>query len=654
MARPAFFPPLPAAHWLFAGIALVIAPHAMHLPTWLSALAFAMIAWRWAAASGRLPLPGKWILALLLAGSAAAILLQYRTLFGRDAGVAMLTLMLALKLLEMRSYRDAMLTVFLGYFLVITNFFYNQDIPFAAYLFAVVLVLTCALIALNHPASAAQWRRPLRLSAVLLAQAVPVMLLLFVLFPRVGGPLWGMPSDAFSARSGLSEDMSPGSISELVQSDAIAFRAQFDGAPPAPSKLYWRALVMENFDGRTWGRLRGGFVAEPAIEPSGTPVAYTLTIEPHDKPWVFALEVPDPQALPQGTRLTRNMQLLANKPMQRLTRMSLSSYLDHRIGSNLELGQLGRMLSLPDAGNPQARSLAQRIRDEAGSDAEAVARVLNLFREQGYVYTLTPPLLGKDGIDDFLFTTRSGFCEHYAGAFTFLMRAAGVPARIVAGYQGGEFNPAGNYFIVRQSDAHAWSEVWLQGRGWVRVDPTAVVSASRIERGIASALSAGEPLPFLVRTDLEWLKQVRQRWDAVSTYWDLWVLGFDQEQQIGLLARLGFGIVSWRELAWGLAIGLGLLLGIIAAFTLRPARRPAPDKVQALYLRFCRKLEKTGLARLPTEGPLDFAERVRTQRPELAAGTDAIVRLYIRLRYGARASNEVCGELAARVKKFKP
>ncbi len=654
MARPAFFPPPPAAHWLFAGIALVIAPHAMHLPTWLSALAFAMIAWRWTAASGRLPLPGKWILALLLAGSAAAILLQYRTLFGRDAGVAMLTLMLALKLLEMRSYRDAMLTVFLGYFLVITNFFYNQDIPFAVYLFAVVLVLTCALIVLNHPASAAQWHRPLRLSAVLLVQAVPVMLLLFVLFPRVGGPLWGMPSDAFSARSGLSEDMSPGSISELVQSDAIAFRAQFKGAPPAPSKLYWRALVMENFDGRTWSRLRGGFAAEPAIEPSGAPVAYTLTIEPHDKPWIFALEVPDPQALPQGTRLTRNMQLLANKPMQRLTRMSLSSYLDHRIGSNLVLGQLQRMLSLPDAGNPQARNLAQRIRDEAGSDAEAVTRVLNLFREQGYVYTLTPPLLGKDGIDEFLFTTRSGFCEHYAGAFTFLMRAAGVPARVVAGYQGGEFNPSGNYFIVRQSDAHAWSEVWLQGRGWVRVDPTAVVSASRIERGIASALSAGEPLPFLVRTDLEWLKQVRQRWDAVSTYWDLWVLGFDQEQQIGLLARLGFGIVSWRELAWGLAIGLGLLLGIIAAFTLRPARRPAPDKVQALYLRFCRKLEKTGLARLPTEGPLDFAKRVRTQRPELAAGTDAIVRLYIRLRYGARASNEVCGELAARVKKFKP
>jgi hypothetical protein len=277
-----------------------------------------------------------------------------------------------------------------------------------------------------------------------------------------------------------------------------------------------------------------------------------------------------------------------------------------------------------------------------------------MFREQAYAYTLTPPLLGKNGIDEFLFTTRSGFCEHYAGAFTFLMRAAGVPARVVAGYQGGEFNPVGNYFIVRQSDAHAWSEVWLKGRGWVRVDPTAAVSASRIENGIASALSEDEPLPFLVRTDMEWLKQLRQRWDALSTYWDLWVLGFDQEQQIGLLARLGFGIVSWREMAWGLGIGLALVLGILAAFTFWPGRRPAPDKVQALYLRFCSKLERTGLARLPAEGPLDFAQRIRVQRPELAATADAVAQLYVQLRYGARASGEMLKKFDSLVKAFRP
>lgn len=653
MPSRAFFPPLPAGHWLFAGIVLVLAPHALHLPLWLNALAFAMIAWRWAAAAGRLPLPGKWVLLLLLAGSAAAILLQYRTLFGRDAGVAMLTLMLALKLLEMRSYRDAMLTVFLGYFLVITNFFYTQDIPLAVYLFTVVLVLSSALVALNHPASARHWRRPLKLSALMLAQAVPVMLLLFVLFPRLGGPLWGMPSDAFSARSGLSETISPGSISELVQSDAIAFRAQFEAAPPAASSLYWRALVLENFDGRSWSRLRGRQEAQPTLETAGKPIAYTLTIEPHDKPWIFALEVPDPQALPPDTFLTRNLQLMANKPMQRLTRLNLSAYLDHRVAADAALHQLGHALQLPEQGNPQARELALRLRSEAGSDAEVVARALALFREQGYTYTLTPPLLGENSIDEFLFAARSGFCEHYASAFTFLMRAAGVPARIVAGYQGGEFNPVGGYFIVRQSDAHAWSEVWLEGRGWVRVDPTAAVSASRIQNGIASALSAGEPLPFLLRTNMAWLKQLRQQWDAVSTYWDQWVLGFDQEQQIGLFARLGFGIVSWRELVWGLAIGLGVVLGLIAAFTLWPGRRPAPDKVQALYLKFCGKLEKAGLARMPSEGPLDFAQRIRSLRPELADDADALVQRYVELRYGAHPAGDMLKAFAAQVRRFR-
>lgn len=613
-----------------------------------------MLLWRLGAATGRLPLPGKWILPLLLAGSAAGILVQYRTLFGRDAGVAMLALLLALKLLEMRSYRDAMLAAFLGYFLAITNFFYTQSIPLAVYLAVVALILTAALVMLNHPASALQWRRPLKLAALLLAQAVPVTLLLFVLFPRPGGPLWGMPKDAFSARTGLSETMAPGSISNLVQSDAVAFRAEFAGAPPPYSSLYWRALVMENFDGRSWSVARGGFMPAPPLKTRGAAVSYSLTIEPHDKPWVFVLEAPAPRALPPDTFLTGNMLLRTKKPLQRTTRFRLSSYPAYRLGEELDASQRDQALSLPNAFNPQARALAERIRREAAGDADVVARTLDVFRQQDFSYTLTPPLLGRDAIDEFLFRTRSGFCEHYAGAFTFLMRAAGVPARVVAGYQGGEYNPVGNYFIVRQSDAHAWSEVWLEGRGWVRIDPTAAVSASRIESGIASALSEGEPLPFFVRTDLAWVRQLRQSWDAINHHWEQWVLGFDQEQQIGLFARLGFGIVSWRELAWGLGIGLVLLFGVIAAFTLWPGGRPAPDKVQALYLRYCRKLEKAGLARLPTEGPLDFARRVQRQRPELAHTADAVARLYVQLRYGAQASGSGLNEFSRLVKDFRP
>ena len=653
MTSPALFPPTPAAHWLLAGIVLVMAPHALHLPLWLSLAAFGMTAWRWAAARGTLPLPSKWPLALLALASAAGILLQYHTLLGRDAGVAMLTLMLALKLLEMRAYRDAMLTVFLGYFLVITNFFYTQSIPFATYLLLVVLVLTVALITLNHPTSAKRWRQPLKLAALLVAQAVPIMLVLFLLFPRIAGPLWGMPSDAFAGMTGLSETMAPGSISQLVQSDAVAFRAEFDSSVPPSAQRYWRGPVLERFDGRAWSPVRGSRDPEPAIETTGTPVRYVVTAEPHNKNWIFALEVADPLALPPDTRLTPDLQLLAKEPLQRRTRYTFTSFTEHRIGKDAAASLLRRALQLPDHGNPEARALAQRLRREATNDADLVVRVLRLFHDQPYVYTLTPPLLGNDGIDEFLFTTRRGFCEHYAGAFTFLMRAAGIPARVVTGYQGGEFNRLGSYLIVRQSDAHAWSEVWLRGQGWVRVDPTAAVAANRIESGIASALSAGEPLPFFVRTDVAWLKQLRLRWDTLNNQWNQWVLGYSEEKQIGFFASLGFGIVSWRELAWGLLSGVGLLLGIIAALTLRVGRRPRADEVQALYLKFCAKLEEAGIVRLGTEGPLDFSRRVSTLRPDLSESVGRLTQHYVRLRYSAHAAGATLGQFKLEINAFR-
>lgn len=653
----AVFPPAPASRWLLAGIALVLAPHALHLPLWLTLAAAVMLGWRWLAAHGSLALPAKWPLVLLAAASAAGILLQYRTLVGRDAGVALLTLMLALKLLEVRSQRDAMLTVFLGYFVVITNFFYSQSIPLAVYLMLVVLLLTFTLIAINHPPSAAQWRRPLRLAAVLVAQAAPLMLLLFVLFPRVAGPLWGLPSDAFAGTTGLSDTMAPGSISRLVQSDAVAFRAEFLGdhesAPPPAAVRYWRGPVLEHFDGRAWTPASRP-ERVPEIEVEGPPVRYAVTVEPQDKNWIFALEMPDPLALPAETRLTPTLQLLARQPLQRRTRYTLVSFPRHRVGRDADPAALRRALQLPAAGNPETRALARRLRAEAANDTDLVNRVLRLFHEQNFVYTLTPPLWGRDGIDEFLFATRRGFCEHYAGAFTFLMRAAGIPARVVTGYQGGEFNRVGNYLIVRQSDAHAWSEVWLAGQGWVRVDPTAAVAANRIEQGIASALPAGEPLPFLVRTDAAWLKQLRLRWDALNNQWNQWVLGYNQERQISLFAKLGFGIVSWRELAWGLLIGIGLLLGIVAALTLRGGRRPRTDEAQTLYLKFCRRLAQAGFTRLPTEGPLDFARRVGAIHPEWKAAIDDITRRYVALRYGGHGSRDGLRTLAARIAAFHP
>ena len=483
---------------------------------------------------------------------------------------------------------------------------------------------------------------------------LPLMILFFVLFPRIAGPLWGLPSDAFAGMTGLSDTMTPGSISRLVQSDAVAFRAQFAGRPPPPAVRYWRGPVLENFDGRAWTPARGGSDPAPESETGGTPVRYTVTLEPSNKRWIFALEVPDPLAPPTGTRLTPDLQLLAARALEHRARYTLTSFPQHRFGMDADARVLRRALRLPEYGNPETRALARRLRAQSASDADLVNRTLRLFHDEPFVYTLTPPQLGSDGIDEFLFTTRRGFCEHYASAFTFLMRAAGIPARVVTGYQGGEFNRVGNYLIVRQSDAHAWSEVWLEGQGWVRVDPTAAVAANRIEQGIASALPAGEPLPFFVRTDAAWLRQLRLRWDALDNQWNQWVLGYNQERQIGLFASLGFGIVSWRELALGLVVGIGLLLGGIALLTLRNGRRPRGDEVQALYLKFCAKLAKAGIPRLATEGPLDFAARVRAARPEWATAVDDIVRCYVQLRYGAHGSADALRTLAARIGAFRP
>jgi transglutaminase-like putative cysteine protease/uncharacterized protein (DUF58 family) len=633
---------------LTAGLTWVLAPLALHLPLWVTLAAAALITWRTLATLGFWPLAGKRLLLLLAAAGAAAILAAYHTLFGREAGVAMLTLMTALKLMEMRSRRDGVLAVFLGLFVLLTQFLYGQGIVEALIALTATGFLLAGLALLTHPGHSG--RGAARLSVLLMLSALPVMVVLFLLFPRPLGPLWGLPRDARAGMSGLDETMSPGSISRLIQSDQVAFRVEFAGPLPPPAQRYWRGPVLERFDGRSWLPDRSP-APEPTVESAGEAIAYTLTLEPHGKNWIFALDVPDPLALPPHTRLSPTLQLLAEKPVEHRRRFALVALPRYRLDANADTSLLTKALALPEKGNPRARALAQTLSARAHSEEEVVAAALQLFRSQPFHYTLTPPLLGEDGVDEFLFETRRGFCEHYAGAFTFLMRAAGVPARVVTGYQGGEFNPLGGYFIVRQSDAHAWSEVWLAGRGWVRVDPTAAVAAERIERGVAAALPAAEPLPFLMRTEVRWLRTLRLQWDLLNTRWHQWVIGFDQERQLALLARMGAGIVSWRELAWMLAASLGALALLFAAITLR---RPTPtDPLQAIWQRFCRRLAAAGLPRAPHEGPLAYARRIARLRPDLAAPIEAIANAYATLRYGPRINREALASLRRQVAKFR-
>ena len=633
--------------WLLMAQAVVLAPHAFHLAPWIPLLWLAVAALvRTSVRRGR-PLPGRWLRMILVVAALAGVLLTYRGIAGRDGGVALLCAMMALKLLETHGRRDAVLLLFLGYFLVVTNFLFTQSIPIALYMFAAVILLTAALSAAAHPEGAGRIRERLRLAGAILLQALPMAIIFFLLFPRVPGPLWYLPETAHGGRTGLSDTMSPGDIGKLGQNPAVAFRVEFEGDIPDLRRAYWRGPVLWRFDGRTWHSVVRPPGRDRRIDGLNEPLAYTVTLEPHNRRWLFALEMP--ATLPEHARLNTDFQMLARDRVVDRKRYRVVSYTDYRIGADEP--PEWRAYSLGGVNNQRARRLADQWQLETDSDRELVQRALAHFRNELFVYTLTPPLLGANPVDEFLFDTQRGFCEHYAGAFVFLMRAAGVPARVATGYQGGEIN--GDYVIVRQSDAHAWAEVWLEGEGWVRIDPTAAVAPERIERGLDAALPEGEPVPFLSRRDAGWLRALSLRWDRLNTYWHRWVLGYGEEMQLDLLKRLMPLLANWRNMAIGLVLFVGLLLGAVALYLFRPGAALAHDPVQRAWHRFCRKLARRGLPRRPSEGPLDYQRRIIRERPTIAAKTGEINRLYAELRYHHQPDRGELKRLERLIRRFR-
>ena len=634
-------------NWLLVAQAVVLAPHVLHLSPWIPLLWAGAAALVWSSVRRGRALPGRWLRLLLLVVVVAGVIVTYRSIAGRDGGVAMLSAMMALKLLETRARRDVVVLLFLGYFLVVTNFLFTQAIPVALYMFAAVIVITAALAVATHPAANVRASERLRLAGTIVLQALPMAVVLFLLFPRVPGPLWHLPEEERSARTGLSDSMSPGDIGRLGRDSTVAFRVEFDGETPDLNRAYWRGLVLWRFDGRAWRAVFRPPGDAPSLRRSGEPLGYHVTLEPHNRRWLFALEMAT--ELPDKSRMNADFQLLADDRVTERRRYHVVSYPNYRIGAHQE--PYWRALSLSGFNNPRARALADEWRLESDDSRELVRRALRRFREQPYVYTLTPPTLGADSIDEFLFDTRRGFCEHYAGAFVFLMRAAGVPARVVAGYLGGEEN--GDYVIVRQSDAHAWAEVWLEGEGWVRIDPTAAVAPERIEGGLAAALPAGEPIPFLSRRDAGWLRAASLQWDRVNTYWNRWVLGYGEEMQLDLMRRLMPLLANWQNMALGLVGFIAALLGAVALYLFRPGARLAHDPVQRAWLRFCDKLARRGLAREPNEGPLDFQRRIIRRRPAIAARTGEINRLYAALRYHHQPDRGELKRLERLVRRFR-
>ena len=635
--------------WLTAAFLLVAAPHAERLPFWLPLLTAALCAWRIWLARTHEPLPSRWLVILIVTSVTAAIFLHYRTLFGRDAGVALLVLMISLKFMETRSRREGMILVFIGYFLLITNFFYSQSIPMAVYLFACTGLLTAAMIALQYRVAPPHPLASFRLAGLMLAQSVPLMLVLFLLFPRVQGPLWGMPSDAFAGISGLSDSMSPGTLNKLVFSEDVAFRAEFQGPVPPPNRLYWRGPVMWDFDGLTWHMtpLPGRGTTELARAENA--VRYTVTIEPHTRRWLFALDMAG--SLPPRAVLTADNQMLSMAPVNARQRYEVTSHLDYS-NTVATPNQLRRALRLPHGYNPRTLELGASLRARHNGNEAIMNAALQYLREQKFTYTLEPPLLARDSADDFLFNTRRGFCEHYASAFVVLMRAAGVPARVVTGYLGGEFNPLGKYLIVRQSDAHAWTEVWLEDRGWVRVDPTESVSPARAESGLAASIPGGALLPRALRGERGALMhQLALTWDSIANTWNQTILGFNLESQRALLNRAGLTGDTWRTLAVLLLIATALVTVPLAFLVLRNRTRNR-DPALEIYRQFCRKLERAGWPRAPHEGPLDYAARIAEKHPGVVSAVSAITQTYIALRYEKDNKNNTLGSFRQQVREF--
>ncbi len=635
-----------------------VAPLLPHLPLWVSAATVALLLWRALLAGSGRALPSRGLLAALLALAVAGTLLQFRSVFGRDPGVSLVSMLLALKLLEQapsdahkasrvpgtRQRRDAYVVFNLGLFCVFAQFLYTQSAPAATWMLLCTLGWITALLDANLPARRPPLARRLALGARLIGLGLPLTVALFVLFPRLAGPLWSLP-DTHVAASGLPSSMDAGTIASLALSDSVAFRVHFDGPRPPQSAMYWRGPVLGHFDGTRWTALapaRSRDDASATLHDTGNRVRYTVTLQPTQRKFAFALDAPTgaPTLVGQpGTtlRVLPDLELRASSDLTRLTRYTASSWLHYRYGLDESAARLRELLQLPSGYDPRTVALGRQLRKRfgAGGARAGAGAALRMFRQQPFRYSLHPGRYsGPDSIDQFLFQRRVGFCEHYAQAFVVLMRAAGIPARIVTGYQGGSENPVDGMWVVRQSDAHAWAEYWVRGSGWVSADPTAMVDPARVDRS-GQTLESREPLlglAMLGRGDPRALRMLRDVSDALGETWNQWVLDYGQTRQRRLLSRLGLHRPGSAQLASASALSVTLALAAGALWLLLGRERARLDPWQRSYALLRRRLRRAGVQAGASEPPAALARRLRG-----APGMDAVCELLLdleRARYG--------------------
>jgi protein-glutamine gamma-glutamyltransferase len=635
--------------FLLTSIGLITLPHSQHIPVPLFAFFAVLLIWRFVGVWRGTWLPNRLLLFVLMVLGIALLYSQHLGVFGLDAGTSLIVVALGLKLLEIHGKREIYLVVFLAFIVAASQFLYEQSILMAAYILLVCAVLLATLVIQNSRQP--QTLAALKTALIIIFQALPIATVIFVLFPRIEAPRWMWLEDKTQAKSGLSNTLEPGSISDLSLSGELVFRVRFNGEPPPPRQRYWRGPVYSFTDGVRWMAAAPGR-PDTKTTFTGQSFSYTLLMEPQKEHWVFALEMPE--QFDQSLRRNGLFQLLTKKKPGDRNEYTITSNPDYQT-DDIEEDLRRENLQLPRRPSDRINALVETLH---GFDAEPetfIGNLLGHFRQENFHYTLTPPLMPDKPIETFLFEQRAGFCSHYATAFVYLMRVAKIPARVVAGYQGGELNKVGNFLEIRQADAHAWAEVWLAGKGWVRFDPTAAIAPERIDRGvnvdlqIASGAVNFAPVVVGAKT-LSWLKHGRQLWQSVDYNWQRWVINYDTENQSQFLA--GLGINDWAALARWLIGSIAVITLLLAGWVLK-SRKKGIDKALLQYRCFCNKLAKAGVEIRPGEGPKDFAERAKALRPELSCQIARITALYIRLRYEANANIDDIRQLKNRIAKLK-
>ncbi|PCJ88046.1 MAG: hypothetical protein COA54_04605 [Thiotrichaceae bacterium] len=599
--------------------------------------------------------PSFFLQLLTIAALFFIILDTYGHIFGQQSGLALITIMTTLKLFEIKKNRDCYIVIYSSFFIIASTFFHSQSIWLFLYVFIVVLFLLSVLILLSDRLKSTTLKGRFKISSQFIYSAIPLMIILFFLFPRLPGPLWALPNDTFTSKTGLSEEMSPGSINRLISSSAIAFRVKFENTIPAQADRYWRGAVLSSYDGKTWKRSDAQTTAVPNIKfntETKNDTHYRITLEPTYLKWLVSLEYPFDY--PSQYHYSREAMLLSKKAINSVISYPIGSQTT-AINQSLFKQESYKNRLLPINLNPETIKFANKLAEISNYDAKTyINNVLSHFRNNDFIYTLNPDLLGSNAMDDFLFKTQKGFCEHYASAFVYLARAAGIPARVVVGYQGGEMNPLDDYMIVRQSDAHAWSEVWLDNR-WVRIDPTAAVSPERVEQGVLNAGLELNKLPLLLTSNSMLLKNMSYLYDSFQNNWNNWVVGFNQKKQEDLMELLGFENTGASNLIL-LLVSLMSIIGLIITWLFLKQVSVSKDRVQHYYNLYCLKLKKHGVQRRLNEGPKDFENRIYnelTLSKQTRNNMAFIFKAYRSLHYGSHANENLKSRYYNKIKSFK-